>query len=58
MPTKIKAPLKVQMKFGEYSVELKGKIIRLDGKEVVTKALFQHYHEDVKKLALPLGGQP
>lgn len=58
MSAKIKDPIKVQSKFGEYSVELKGNIIRLDGKGVVTKALFQHYHEDVKKLALPLGGQP
>ncbi|WP_251139824.1 hypothetical protein [Alteromonas sp. ALT199] len=53
-----KEPIKVQSKFGEYGVELKGNIIRLDGKGVVTKALFQLYHEDVKKLALPLGGQP
>lgn len=58
MSVNIKDPIKVQSKFGEYSVELKGNIIRLDGKGVVTKALFQHYHEDVKKLALPLGGQP
>ena len=58
MSEKITDPIKVQSKHGEYSIELQGNIIRLDGKGVVTKALFQLYHEDVKKLALPLGGQP
>ena len=58
MSAKVKDSIKVQSKFGEYSVELKGNIICLDGKGIVTTALFRHYHEDVKKLAIPLGGQP
>ena len=49
MSEKITDPIKVQSKHGEYSIELQGNIIRLDGKGVVTKALFQLYHEDVKK---------
>ena len=49
MSEKITDPIKVQSKHGEYSIELQGNLIRLDGKGVVTKALFQLYHEDVKK---------
>jgi len=57
MSNTVKNALKVKSKHGEYEIELLGNILRVDGRGVVTKQLLQQYHNDVKKITLPLGGQ-
>ncbi|WP_334030064.1 hypothetical protein [Alteromonas sp. P256] len=48
----------INSKHGEYAIELKGNIIRVDGKGVINKSILEQYLEDVRTITSALQGQP
>lgn len=46
-----------ETKHAEYDIELKGNVLRVDGRGVVNEAILKQYHDDVKEIVLSLRGQ-
>ena len=46
-----------ETKHAEYDIELKGNVLRVDGRGVVNEEILKQYHEDVKDIVISLKGQ-